>query len=907
MLSHFLNRAQRFLWAAALTAAWAAGPLPAQSPQRLASGPAEVAPTAGVRSFDYRGPTRGAYEEIARQFGLVAAFDTDLVDRNIRFRVPGVDFETAMELISQQTATFWVALDAQSFFVTADTLEKRRQYAPEITVTIPLPASETADQMTETTRLLREITGIRRSILDVDTRTLTLRDTPQNIALARELLQDLEQPRGELMLDINLLEVDRDAAQRLGITPPSQSRAFTLNSGQARQLQEAQNTGTLLEVLQSIFGSQIPLAAGANLSALLPPIMAFGGGNSIFLATLPGAVADFSRTLSVVRSAQRVLLRVKDGEPGTFFVGERFPITLALLSNSLVAPASQFTPGISPSAFPRSDFPVGDSPAGLATGDFDGDSDLDVAVANRADNTVSILLGDGLGAFGPHTEFATGAGPVAVAAGDFDRDGRLDLAVAVATDDAVSILRGNGDGTFSAPVSLVAGSGPAAVLSNDFDKDGILDLVVANRSGNTVSVLLGNGDGTFAVAQNVAVGNGPVSLAGGDFNNDGHLDLAVANQVSNSASILTGPGDGTFLTRTDLTAGAAPSALAVADFNRDGQLDLLVANQTDDNVSLFSGNGDGSFSTRTDINTGNSPTALVAADFNDDGAPDMLTVNQADNDVSIFLGLGNGSFAPRLDLPAGDTPVAAATGNLTADALPDLIVSNQGPDTITVTLNSTSIPVSPNAPLTSYPASEYVDLGLKLYATPRLHPGDEVTLRMQFEITALTGQAVNGIPVLSNRSIQQMVRLRENQTNILTGIVQSSELRGFAGWPGLARAGVLGNIAGVRDTSESDTELLIAITPRQLRLAPRTARSFYAGRGEGPTAPPEAPPAAAPPPGQAPPGAVPPGEAPPTPAPLPPPPGTTPPTAPTDFPPDTQAPPPRPATPPIGAAPGPGN
>ena len=869
-------------------------------PLPTASGPPQVAPAAGVRSFNYRGPTRGAYEEIARQFGLSAAFDTDLTDRDIRFRVSELDFQTAMDLISQQTGTFWVALDAHSIFVSADTLEKRRQYAPEITVSIPLPASETADDMTETTRVVREITGIRRAILDAETHMLTVRDTPENIALARELLQEIDQPRGELMLDINLLEVNRDAAQRLGITPPSQARMFTLSSGQIRQLVEAQNNGTLVQVLQSIFGTQNPLASGANLSALLPPLIAFGGGNSIFLATLPGATADFSRTLSVVRQAQRVLLRAKDGQPATFFVGERFPITLALLSSSLLSSQTQFAPGILPGAFPRSDFPTGKSPAGIVAADFDGDSDLDVAVANQSENTVSILLGDGLGRFGGHTDFATGAGPVAVATGDFDRDGDLDLAVAEESAGLISILHGNGDGAFSASTSLAAGTNPAAVLSNDFDQDGVLDLVVANRADNTISVFLGNGDGTFAARQNYAVGNGPLALAAGDFDNDGNLDLAVANQSSDSASILRGAGDGTFLVRTDLTVGDAPSALAVADFDRDGRLDLAVANQTDGAASVFAGDGNGAFSTRTNLTTGSGPSALLAADFNDDQTPDLVAANQQDNTVSIFLSLGNGSFTDRLDLPVGNAPVAMAAGDLNADRRPDLIVSNQASDSITVTLNTTSIPVSPNAPLTSYPASEYVDLGLKINATPRLHPGDEVTLRLQFEISALTGQNVNGIPIIGNRVIEQMVRLRENQTSVLAGMIQSSELRGIAGWPGTAGAGILGRFTGARDSSDADTELLIAITPRQLRLAPRKDRSIYAGRGEGPPAPPDSAPGPAPP-GQppAPAGApLPPGN-------LPPVPDTTPLVMPPGMPPDTEAPPPTPQRP-IGSVLGPG-
>ena len=870
-----------------------AGNLP---PLPLASGPPQVVAAGGVRSFNYRGPTRGAYEEIARQFGLSAAFDTDLADREIRFRVSEVDFETAMELISQQTATFWVALDARNFFVSADTLENRRQFTPEITVSIPLPASETIDDMTETTRVLREITGIRRSTLDTKTHMLTMRDTPKNIALARELLQEIDQPRGELMLNIDLLEVNRDAARRLGITPPSQARIFTLSSGQVRQLADAQNNGTLVQVLQSIFGTQNLLASGTSLSALLPPLIAFGGGNSFFLATLPGAAADFSRTLSVVRQAQRVLLRVKDGQPSTFFVGERFPITLALLSSSLLSAPTQFTPGIVPGAFPRSDFPTGQGPAGVVTGDFDRDGDLDVAVANQSEDTVSILLGDGLGGLGGHSDFATGAGPVALAAGDFDRDGDLDLAVACDGAGLLSILLGNGDGTFGAPVSLPAGTSPAAVLSNDFDEDGVLDLAVANRSDNTVSVFLGNSDGTFAPRQNFAVGNGPVALAAGDFDNDGNLDLAVVNQFSDSASILNGAGDGSFLVRTDLTVGDAPSALAVADFDGDGRLDLAVANQTDATVSVFAGDGNGGFTTRTDLVSGGGPTALLAEDFNGDRVPDLVTANQQDNSVSVFLSLGNGSFTERLDLPVGNAPVAMAAGDLNGDDRRDLIVSNRASDSITVTLNSTTIPVSPNAPLTSYPASEYVDLGLKISATPRLHPGDEVTLRLQFEISALTGQDVNGIPIIGNRIIEQMVRLRENQTSVLAGMIQSSERRGILGWPGTATAGILGR----RDTSEADTELLIAITPRQLRLAPRKDHAIYAGRGEGPPVPPEQAPGL---PGQpqAPGAPVPPGN-PPRPA------GEQPFGTPPEIAPDTEAPPPNVPLPPqrIVVPPGPG-
>jgi FG-GAP-like repeat/Bacterial type II and III secretion system protein len=878
-----------------------AGDLP---PLPTASGPPQVAAEPGLRNFDYSGPTRGAYEEVARQFGLVATFDSDLTDRDIRFRVDAVDFRTAMDALEQLTGTFWISIDGRTFFVAADSIEKRNQYAPEITVSIPLPAAESTDDMTETTRVVRDITGIRRSTLNADAHTLTLRDTPDNIELARQLLRDIDQPRGELLLDIDILEVNRAAAERIGITPPSQANTFTLSTGQVRQLQDAENNGTLLQVLQGIFGAQNPLASGSNLSALLPPLLVFGGGNSTFLATLPGATADFSRTLSVIRQAQRVLLRVKDGQAGTLFVGERFPISLALLSESLVTGQSQFTPGLSPGTFPRADFPTGTSPAGVVTADFNGDGNLDLAVANQGANTVAILLGDGTGKFGDHTDFTTAAGPVALAAIDFDRDGNLDLAVADDTAGVISLLHGNGDGTFTAITSLPAGNSPVAILSQDLNKDGIADLIVANRSDNTVSVYLGHGDGTFATPQDFAVDTGPVAISAGDFDNDGNLDLAVANQTANTVSVLKGVGDGTFTTRTDFTAGQGPVALDIADFNGDGRPDLAVANQTDNTVSVFAGDGNGGFSTRTNLDTGGGPTALLAADFNADQVPDLVTANQQDNTVSVFLSLNNGSFTPQLVLPVGNAPVALAAGDLNGDNRPDLIASDRASNSVTVTLNTTTIPVSPNAPLTSYPASQYLDLGLKVSATPRIHPGEEVTLRLQFEISALSGRNVNGIPIIGDRVVDQVVRLRENETSVLAGLMQSNELHGITGadpW------GLLTGTLASRNTNDTDTEMLIVITPRQIRLGPRPGRTLYAGRGEGPIAPPQ--PIAVPGPGQPGPPPVPgqpqpvgaptePGGAP-QPLQLPPAPAVVP----NALPPDTEAPPPPP---PAGAFQGPG-
>lgn len=180
----------------------------------------------------------------------------------------------------------------------------------------------------------------------------------------------------------------------------------------------------------------------------------------------------------------------------------------------------------------------------LAVGDFNRDGKLDLVITNGNSATLTVMLGNGDGTFTQATgsPIAVGNGPDAVAVGDFNGDGKLDLAVANFADNTVTILLGNGDGTFTAASGspIPVGSAPDAIVLGDFLGNGKLDLAVANSASNNVTLLLGNGDGTFteAASSPFPVGNGPTSLAVGDFNGDGRLDLAVTNATDGTVSIL---------------------------------------------------------------------------------------------------------------------------------------------------------------------------------------------------------------------------------------------------------------------------------------------------------------------------------------------------------------------------------
>ncbi len=85
-------------------------------------------------------------------------------------------------------------------------------------------------------------------------------------------------------------------------------------------------------------------------------------------------------------------------------------------------------------------YSAGSSPFSVAVGDFNGDGKPDLAVGNLGSSTISVLLGQGNGAFGPPSTYDTGLSPSTLAVGDFNGDGKPDLAVANFDENTISVL-----------------------------------------------------------------------------------------------------------------------------------------------------------------------------------------------------------------------------------------------------------------------------------------------------------------------------------------------------------------------------------------------------------------------------------------------------------------------------------
>ena len=304
---------------------------------------------------------------------------------------------------------------------------------------------------------------------------------------------------------------------------------------------------------------------------------------------------------------------------------------------------------------------------------------------NNAAGSVSVLLGDGDGSFTVAAVVLVGSNPRGVATGDFDADGDVDIAVSNELSASVSVVQGDGTGAFAARSDVSVGSFPVGVTAGDLDGDLDLDLAVTKQAG--VSVLLNDGDGAFPARLDTSVAGAPIALAAADFDGDGDLDLAVAREFSATVTVLLGDGTGAFPERMDNGVGNGPFAVAVGDVNADGRPDIAVANQSAGTVSVLvntTGVNDAPVAVDDAYSTGEDTVLVVPApgvlgnDGDADGDPlSAALVGGPANGTLVLNADGSFTYAPNANF--------VGTDSFTYTASDGTATSNTATVTITVT------------------------------------------------------------------------------------------------------------------------------------------------------------------------------------------------------------------------------
>lgn len=369
---------------------------------------------------------------------------------------------------------------------------------------------------------------------------------------------------------------------------------------------------------------------------------------------------------------------------------------------------------------PRTDIPLGENrPTDSASGDFDGDGDIDIAVCfQTAVSTnfgrVGVLLNNGDGTFQSPVFYSVGENPVAIRAADVNLDGDLDLITANQGTNDVSVLRGSTGGGFLPEVFFSVGSGPESIAVADVNADGQPDIVSANMSADTVSVVAGNGSGTswttigtYTTNAGGTGGNGPSAIALQDLNADGLPDIVTANAFSASCTVMYNisgspgsyfSGDFAFY----IPVGNNPQDVQLVDIDRDGDIDIVTANRSSATIStrlsnrVQTGATFPTFSGGVNVAVPSGPIAITVADIDGgpsslDGDPDLIVASETADRLSVLINNGSGGLTLDSTYVTQTSPKRAAVVDLDGDGDLDAASPNLNSSSLSIYLNQSTV------------------------------------------------------------------------------------------------------------------------------------------------------------------------------------------------------------------------
>jgi general secretion pathway protein D len=132
--------------------------------------------------------------------------------------------------------------------------------------------------------------------------------------------------------------------------------------------------------------------------------------------------------------------------------------------------------------------------------------------------------------------------------------------------------------------------------------------------------------------------------------------------------------------------------------------------------------------------------------------------------------------------------------------------------------------------LGAVPGFNYEDLGVTLKAKPQVHGTSAVTLDVELEIRSLGAQSINNIPIIQNRTYKGVITVAEGEPAVMAGILSRTESRTLAGVPALGHLPLFDRLLSNEGKNETDTELVVVITPHIVSSAPHVTPVVAVGQ-----------------------------------------------------------------------------